>query len=100
WNDELYTVITAADFEGKNLSKRLGYVPARIALEVAGIDLGALDLTRPETWADAGIDERMLRLPHALIGALSVPVLILAARRPLGGRGALLFGLLLAVSQW
>lgn len=100
WNDELYTVMTAADFEGKNLSKRLGYVPTRIAMDVAGIDLTTLDLTRPETWIGAGITERVLRVPHALIGALSVPLLVLAARRPLGGRGALAFGLLLAISQW
>ncbi|MEZ6318407.1 MAG: glycosyltransferase family 39 protein [Phycisphaerales bacterium] len=100
WNDELYTVMTAADFHGKNLSKLFGYVPARVGLELQGVDLKALDLKRPETWAEAGVTEWSLRLPHVLIGALSVPALMLAGRRALGERGALVFGALLAVSQW
>ncbi|GJM19007.1 MAG: hypothetical protein DHS20C14_12200 [Phycisphaeraceae bacterium] len=100
FNDELYTVQTAADFGGTNLSKRLGYVPARIALMIEGVDLGSLDLERPETWADAGITERSLRLPHAILGVLTVPALMLASRRVIGARGAVAFGVLLAASQW
>lgn len=100
WNDELYTVKTAANFEGTNLSKVFGYVPTRAALRIAGVEPSAVDRDAPETWADAGITEKSMRTPHAVIGALSVGVLMLAAWRPLGGRGALLFGLLLAVSQW
>ena len=38
WNDELYTVTTAADFHGKNLSKLFGYVPARVGLELQAYD--------------------------------------------------------------
>lgn len=100
WNDELYSVVTAAHPEGSNLSKRLGYMPTRAALAIAGVDAAALDVTAPETWADAGITEKSMRTIHAAIGALSVGALMLAAWRPLGGRGALVFGVLLAVSQW
>ncbi|MEQ8770961.1 MAG: glycosyltransferase family 39 protein [Phycisphaerales bacterium] len=100
FNDELYSVQTAADFEGTNLSKRLGYVPTRIALELANVDLDALDVTRPETWMDAGITERALRLPHAVIGALTIPLLMLAGKRVLGANGSVVFGLLLAIATW
>ncbi len=100
WNDELYSVVTATDMSGTNLSKRLGYVPTKIALLIDGVDLETLDVTRPETWIDAGIDETALRWPHALIGALTIPLLMLCGRRALGDRGAAALGALLAVAPW
>ncbi|MFT5423089.1 MAG: hypothetical protein ACI89L_000862 [Phycisphaerales bacterium] len=100
WNDELYTVRSALDMSGGNVSKALGYLPARAALALDGVDRAAVDNTKPETWKAAGIDKFALRWPHALIGLLTIPILMLAARRPLGEPAAILFGLLLAVSAW
>jgi len=100
WNDELYTVRSALDMSGGNVSKALGYMPARAALALDGVDRAAVDNTRPETWKAAGIDKFALRWPHALIGLLTIPILMLAARRPLGEPAAILFGLLLAISTW
>lgn len=100
WNDELYTVRSALDMSGGNVSKALGYMPARAALALDGVDRSGVDNSKPETWKAAGIDKFSLRWPHALIGLLTIPALMLAARRPLGEPAAIVFGLLLAVSTW
>ncbi|MFG0304947.1 MAG: hypothetical protein ACF8Q5_01895 [Phycisphaerales bacterium JB040] len=100
WNDELYTVRDSLAPEGGQVSKILGYVPTRVALALDDIDHDLADSTRPETWQDAGVDKHTIRLPHAIIGLLTIPAIMLASRRPLGEPAAILLGGLLAVSAW
>jgi 4-amino-4-deoxy-L-arabinose transferase-like glycosyltransferase len=61
----------------------------------------------PLTWLNAlsarivGINEEVAyRLPTALFGILTVPILFLAGRSLAGGRAAFLAALLLALSEW
>ncbi len=102
WLDELYNVRTMNSIsEGRwQLTKVLGYLPSYAGLLAAGVDPSQLDRVDTSGWRAAGVTELNARLPTALFGIASVPLLALASRRLLGDRAALLLALLLAVSPW
>lgn len=102
WVDELYTVRSASNLaRGQwQWTKVLGYVPAYLGLTTAGVDAAALETEHPGGWLDAGVTERIVRLPSALIGIATIPILALASRRVLGWRAAGILAVLLALSPW
>jgi mannosyltransferase len=102
WLDELYTVRTVHSVsEGRwTWTKVLGYIPFSIGLSVAGVDAAEIDPADPSGWRAAGVTELTARLPAAVLGIASIPILGLVSRRLLGDRGAIMVALLLAVSPW
>ncbi len=84
WGDEWITVRRTTELSSFNL-----------------LDLPALSLLLTRLSLDAlGTNEVAARLPAALIGVLTIPILYFVARRMVGPLSALLACLLLAVSQW
>lgn len=102
WLDELYTIRSASNLaRGEwQWTKVLGYVPTELGLEAAGVDAESLDPDDPSGWKAAGVDEWTARLPTAVMGILTIPLLALASRPVLGNRAAGLLAVLLAVSPW
>jgi hypothetical protein len=100
WDDELFTVRWALSPFNILGWQPLGWVPHRIAFELAGVDVGSLDPEQIWTWRAAGITEWTMRAPVALLGALTILVLWLVSRRTLGVRPTLWLCLLLALSPW
>jgi hypothetical protein len=100
WNDELLTVTSAVELRGTNISKMLGYVPTRLGILLAGVELERVDKSAPETWKALGITREALRWPHVVIGILTVPLVMLAARRVIGTGASAMLGVLIAASTW
>ena len=102
WLDELHNIRTMNSLsEGRwQFTKVLGYLPSYAGLLAAGVDPSQLDRADPSGWRAAGVTELNARLPTALIGVASVPLLALASRRLLGDRAAVILAFLLAVSPW
>lgn len=100
WIDEVFSVYRVCDNE-RGVNKRiLGYVPIWLALEVTDTDLRAMSSEAPERWKAAGLTPWRARVGPMWVGVLTVPLLVLASRRILGDRAALVFGLLLAIAPW
>lgn len=102
WLDELYTVRSASNLaRGEwQWTKVFGYVPTYLGLRAAGIDPASLEPEHPGGWIAAGVTERVVRFPSALLGILTIPILALAVRPALGWRAAGFLALLLALSPW
>jgi hypothetical protein len=100
WLDELYTINSVAHVEGSHRSKVLGYVPTWIGLRLQGIDPSSIPRYEPHRWREMGVHEVSARLPTAIVGILSVPIIGLVACRLLGARAGVLAMLLLAIAPW
>jgi len=100
WVDELNTVRGVADLSGMHKSKVFGYVPTALGLWAYGVNPSDIPIEAPEKWQSMGINEWTCRLPSALIGILTIPLLGLACCRLLGPRVASILMLLLAVAPW
>ncbi len=99
WYDELRTIHGAMTGE-EPWSKRLGYWPHRVWLQMQEVPLSAELAEAPERWRALGIDEASARLPATLVGILAVPLLYLVGVRVLGPRVSFVASLLLALSVW
>lgn len=99
WLDELFTINASARLVDMHNSKILGYVPTIIGLHLAGIHPADIP-EQPATWRAMGLTEHVVRLPTALVGILTIPLVGLASVRLLGARGAILVAFLLAVAPW
>ncbi|HEX7009070.1 MAG TPA: glycosyltransferase family 39 protein [Phycisphaeraceae bacterium] len=101
WVDELFTMdATARMAQGDWGVRPLAFVPSLIGLWVQGVDAAALPIHGYEQWRQMGVTPGAIRLPYALIGIVSVPLLAWASQRLIGQRAALMLALLLAVSPW
>ncbi|MEX0653369.1 MAG: glycosyltransferase family 39 protein [Phycisphaeraceae bacterium] len=101
WVDELFTVFHVAREPGIDYWLRpLAYLPTQIGLWLQGIDLGRLSPGEMGAWRAMGVDEATLRLPSAVIGIASIPILGWLTQRLVDRRTALIFTALLAVATW
>ena len=92
WIDEIFT-INRAQIHFSDLLSVIRNLPTSLWLPVSVI-LTAISLTV------AGVSEWSARLPAAVIGILSIPLLYFPVRRLVGTGTALIFALLLAISPW
>lgn len=99
WLDELYTINGSSQLEQMHNSKAFGYVPTVIGLHLAGIDPSNIP-AESATWQSMGLNEFVVRLPTAIVGILTIPIIVIASVRLLGMRGAIIIGLLLAMAPW
>lgn len=99
WLDELFTINASSQLSNMHNSKVLGYVPTLAGLHAAGIEPATIPES-PATWRAMGLTERVARLPTAIVGILTVPLVGAASVRLLGGRGAILVAMLLAAAPW
>ncbi len=100
WVDELNTVRDCANLSEIHKSKVLGYVPTALGLWAYGVKPSEIPIDAPEKWRAMGINEWTCRLPSALIGIVTIPLLGLACCRLFGPRVAGILMLLLAVAPW
>jgi hypothetical protein len=100
WDDELFTVKHALELTGYVSSRIMAWLPHRLWFELAGVDVASLDPQEVWAWRAAGLTEWTLRMPVALLGALTILVLGSLARRALGTGPTLWLCLLLALSPW
>lgn len=101
WVDEIYSVQHALRLaDGLIRTRFLADVLTLVGLELGGVDAGALDPDRIWEWQAAGVNEWIMRLPFAILGALSILLLGAAAKRMLGARTVILLCLFLALSPW
>jgi dolichyl-phosphate-mannose-protein mannosyltransferase len=100
WEDELFSVRSAASLDKEQLSKRIGQLPTRLSLTLDGADLSKVNWDNVASWRSLGVEPFGARLGPCLIGILSIPLLGWAGRRLLGDRASLIAALLLTVSPW
>lgn len=101
WSDELFTIRHAINVGHGHIDARtLGYVFPYLTFTWSGIDMAALDPDALWTWRDAGLTEWTIRLPFALMAAVSILLLALLSLRPLGWLTVVVLALLLTFSPW
>ncbi len=99
WYDELRTIHGAITGQ-EAWSKRLGYWPNRLWLQLQGTELSVEFADQQHRWRELGIDERSGRMPSAWLGIVAVPALYLAGIGVLGARVSFAASLLLAFAVW
>ncbi|MEM1071464.1 MAG: glycosyltransferase family 39 protein [Planctomycetota bacterium] len=105
WNDEFYTVADAIRLGEVRLDKMLGYVPTRVMLELAdATHLRPTDENQrhlnASDWQDAGLTPFLLRLPTAIVGIVTIPLVAVFAWFALGPRLAIALAFLYTVCPW
>jgi len=98
WEDELYSVRSAASLDKERVSKRIGQLPTRLSLIADGSDLSEINRGNVARWRTLGVKPLGARLGPCLIGILTIPLLGWAGRRLLGDRASLIMAVLPAVS--
>ncbi len=100
WEDELYSVRSAASQGGWQLSKQFGFIPTSLGLWGDGVQLDEVNWDNVAQWRSLGVRPFGARIGSCLIGILTIPLLGIAGRRLLGDRATLIAALLLTVSPW
>ncbi len=100
WVDELISIKRVCGNMLEYNHRLTGYLPIMFALQLKGVDTAAMLSNEAWNWAAMGVTPFWARLGPAVVGIVSVPLLMLAARPILGHRASLVFGLLLAVAVW
>ena len=95
WVDEFFT-ISRAGADPMHWTYAFGYLPTRLSLWLAGVDLSRISLDNIVQWQSLGVTERDARLGPCWIGIASVPALALLARPVVGGGVAGVAALLVA----
>ncbi len=100
WVDELISIKRVCGNMLEYNHRLVGYLPILFVLEIKGVDTASMISHESWAWAGAGVTAFSARLGPALVGIVSVPLLILAAKPVVGRRASLIFGLLLVVAVW
>ena len=101
WIDELFTAQHSLDVMNGDVGLRvLAYPPTTLGLWLQGVDVSSVSEQAYHQWRDAGIDEYTLRLPSAIIGIATIPILGWLSTRLVDRRTALMVALLLALATW
>jgi len=99
WVDEFFTIARAGN-EPSSWTREFGYLPTRAILWLQGTELDRIGLANISEWKQLGVTEWGARLGPCLIGALSIPILGIAARPVVGGSAATVAAMLLALAPW
>ncbi len=94
WADEMFTIRDALG------SAPPGYRSTRIGLQIAGVDVDAIQPEAYDTFRSHGMNEWNMRIGSATMGSLAIPLLGLVTAGFLGRRTALILALLLSLSTW
>jgi len=102
WIDEIWSVraANAISTDIDRPTRVLGFLPTKVVLMLSGHNAPEITGKTIHEWRSHGLDLWHIRLGAMVIGAASIPLLVLLVRRVLGSGIAIAFGFLLAVAPW
>ncbi len=101
WIDELFTVDHSIELFSTGLTFRpVGFFLHGLWLELNGFSVAALPSAQYDAWQALGISTFHMRFPSAIVGALSIPLLIWTLRRLLTPIELAVFACAITFSVW